>query len=345
MSADFDFPKLDPREVHFRIPSPHPKLKLFLRCLPALNPLGAERRPVLYVHGATFPSASSIAHRFDGFSWRDSLNEAGFDVWALDFHGFGCSDRYEEMEKPAEAHAPLCSAQDAGDQVEAAARFILEHHGVSRLSLVSHSWGSMPAGRFAGGHPAMVDRWVLFGPVSYRPSRRYESAPSGPAWRVITVENQWARFVEDVPPGEPPVLSRKHFDEWAEHYLDSDNGSRTRNPVGVKVPSGPFNDILRAWHGELSYDPALVQAPVALIRGEWDGIVPDEDARWLFDAFKASPIKRDIKIGRGTHLMHLEVMRAALYREANAFLLGEDHAPAPHLGVGEITNGVGAAPL
>jgi hypothetical protein len=38
-------------------------------------------------------------------------------------------------------------------------------------------------------------------------------------------------------------------------------------------------------------------------------------------------------------------MRAALYREANAFLLGEDHAPAPHLRVGEITNSVAAVPL
>jgi pimeloyl-ACP methyl ester carboxylesterase len=323
--------KLDPREEHFVIPGPHPNLKLFLRYLPASSPNIAGQRPVLYVHGATFPSAVSIAHRFDGFSWRDALNAAGFDVWALDFYGFGNSDRYEEMEKPPEMHGPLCNAQDAGEQVEAAARFILDHQGVSRLSLVSHSWGSMPAGRFAGKHPAMVDRWVLFGPVARRPPRRYELAPSGPAWRVITVEDQWTRFVEDVPPGEPPVLSRKHFDEWAAYYLDSDNGSRIRNPAGVKVPAGPFNDILRAWHGELGYDPALVQAPVALIRGEWDGIVPDEDARWLFDAFKASAIKRDIKISRGTHLMHLEVMRAALYHEANAFLLGEDQVLSPHL--------------
>jgi hypothetical protein len=87
---------------------------------------------------------------------------------------------------------------------------------------------------------------------------------------------------------------------------------------------GPFIDILRAWHGELGYDPALVRAPVTLIRGEWDGVVPDEDARWLFDAFSASPIKRDIKINRATHLMHLETMRGALYRETNAFLLGGD---------------------
>src|SRR5580658_3971446 len=137
MSADLL--TLDPREEHFLIPGPHPNLKLFLRYLPAFSPSIAGQRPVLYVHGATFPSAVSIAHRFDGYSWRDALNAAGFDVWALDFHGFGNSDRYEEMQKPPEMHAPLCSAQDAGEQVEAAARFILEFQGVSRLSLVSHS--------------------------------------------------------------------------------------------------------------------------------------------------------------------------------------------------------------
>jgi pimeloyl-ACP methyl ester carboxylesterase len=323
-----DFPRLDPREEHFRILGPHPELKLFLRYLPASHPVNGERRHVLYVHGATFPSALSIAHRFDGYSWRDALNEAGFGVWALDFQGFGHSDRYPAMDEPAERHAPLCNAQDAGDQVAAAAHFILEHQRARQLSLISHSWGSMPAGRFAGTHPAMVERWVLFGPVARHPPRRYETAPSGPAWRVVTLADQFARFTEDVPASEPAVLSRHHFDDWGVSYLDSDTGSRARQPASVKIPAGPTNDILRAWHGELGYDPALVQAPVALIRGEWDGIVPDEDARWLFDAFTASPNKRDIKISRGTHLMHLETMRGALYRETNAFLLGGDRAPS-----------------
>ena len=76
---------LDPREAHFRIPSSHAGLSLFLRHLPP--PEGASpQRVVLYVHGATFPSALSIAHRFDGRSWRDELCAAGFDVWGLDFH-------------------------------------------------------------------------------------------------------------------------------------------------------------------------------------------------------------------------------------------------------------------
>jgi pimeloyl-ACP methyl ester carboxylesterase len=74
----------------------------------------------------------------------------------------------------------------------------------------------------------------------------------------------------------------------------------------VKTPLGPFSEIIKAWHGQLAYDPALVQAPIAIIRGEWDGLMLDDDARWLFNAFRQSPGKRDIKIARGTHLMHLD---------------------------------------
>jgi pimeloyl-ACP methyl ester carboxylesterase len=185
--------KLDPREQHYWIESPRQGMQLFLRYLPLLTRQAGEVRPVLYVHGATFPSALSIAHRF-------------------------------------------------------------------------------------------------------------------------------------VPPHEQPVLSRAHFDEWSERYLDSDSDSRNRDPAGMKTPTGPFTDILHAWHGDLAYTPALVQAPVAIIRGEWDGLIGDEDARWLFDAFTTSPIKRDIKISRATHLMHLEAMRYALYRESIAFLAGNHEA-------------------
>jgi hypothetical protein len=152
----------------------------------------------------------------------------------------------------------------------------------------------------------------------------------------VTLDDQWARFVEDTPPDQAPVLSRSHFEEWGERYLDSDPESRSRDPAGVKIPSGPFADILHAWHGQLAYDPALVHAPVAIVRGEWDGLIPDEDARWLFDAFSASPIKRDIKINRGTHLMHLEAMRYALYRESIAFLMPGDEAPMPQHGATHI---------
>ena len=320
---------LDPREEHFRINGPLKGLSLFLRFLPAEGAASPVRRAVLYIHGATFPSALSIAHRFDGRSWRDALNDAGFDVWGLDFYGFGHSDRYPEMNEPAQDHAPRGVAEDAARQVEAAVRFILAHQGVDRLSLISHSWGSMPACLFAANHPRMIDRLVLFAPIAQRGPRRYEVAPTLPAWRMVTLDDQWSRFVEDVPAHEPPVLSRINFDEWGQRYLDSDPESRTRDPAAVKIPLGPFSEILKAWHGQLAYDAASVQSPVAIIRGEWDGLMLDDDARWLFDAFSHAPIKRDIKISRGTHLMHLEAMRPALWRESINFLQGDDVVSIP----------------
>jgi pimeloyl-ACP methyl ester carboxylesterase len=193
------------------------------------------------------------------------------------------------------------------------------------VSLVAHSWGSIPAGHVAAQHPDWIDRLVLFGPIARRASNASAAAPAPePAWRVVTVLDQWTRFVADVPEGAAPVLSRGHFEGWGEAYLDSDPGSRERDPAGVKIPTGPFADIARAWRGDLAYDPARVTAPVAIIRGEWDGLCTDADAAWLFEAFAQSPVRRDIKIARATHLMHLEAMRRALYRETITFLQGGD---------------------
>jgi pimeloyl-ACP methyl ester carboxylesterase len=316
-----DAAKLDPREEHFRVPSPHPGLSLFLRYLPPTTDAAPANRVVLYVHGGTFSSALSIAHRFDGRSWRDHLCAAGFHVWGLDFHGFGLSDPYPEMAEAADAHPPLGRAADCARQLEAAVRFIAERQAVPRISLITHSWGSIVAGAFAGHCPELVDRMVFFGPIARR-------EPAGerqrlPGWRLISLKDQWDRFVADVPAGEAAVLSRRHFDEWGEAYLDSDPESRSRLPAAVKVPSGAFQDIYDAWAGELAYDPAQVQAPVAIIRGEWDSLCRDADGRWLFDAFSASAERRDIKIGRATHLMHLEENRSALYRETESFFSGD----------------------
>lgn len=314
--------KLAPQEEHFRIPSPQSGLSLFLRHLPPSEATAIRNQAVLYVHGGTFPSGLSIAHRFDGWSWRDALCLDGFDVWGLDFHGFGLAEPYPEMSAPAEANLPLGRAADCSRQLEAAVRFIAEHHGADRISLIAHSWGTIVAGEFAGRCPELVERLVFFGPIARR-------TPQGerrrlPGWRLISLEDQWQRFVADVPKGEEPVLSRRHFDEWGQLYLDTDPESRTRSPAAVKTPSGAFQDIYDAWAGELAYEPALIRAPIAIIRGEWDGMCTDADAQWLFDALTASPRRRDIKISRATHLMHLEENRFALYREAECFLEGGD---------------------
>src|SRR5580658_6339456 len=199
-------PKLDPKEEHFRIASHIEGLTLFLRYLPPTALHTDTPKIVLYVHGGSFPSALSIAHRFDGRSWRDELADAGFHVWGLDFHGFGTSDPYPEFAEPAAAHPPLGRAAACSRQLEAAMRFICREQGVDRVSLVAHSWGSIVCGEFAGRCPELVERMVWFGPIARR-------EPQGervrlPGWRLISLKDQWGRFVADVPAGEPAVLSK-----------------------------------------------------------------------------------------------------------------------------------------
>jgi pimeloyl-ACP methyl ester carboxylesterase len=318
-------PRLDPKEEHFRIASPVEGLKLFMRYLPPNAQQTNPPKVVLYVHGGSFPSALSIAHRFDGRSWRDELSDDGFHVWGLDFHGFGASDAYPEMSEAAERNPVLGRAEGASQQIERAVHFILDRHSVSRLSIIAHSWGTIAAGRFAGRCPDLVERLVFFGPVTWRQKKAEPQAFA--AWRLVSVKDQWERFTAEVPSQEAAVLSKIHFEEWGSLYMDTDPESRTRSPASVKTPSGPWQDIAASGAGDLGYDPGLIRAPVAIIRGEWDSLATDADAHWLFDALKASPVKRDVKIGRATHLMHLEENRYALYREAQTFLDDCDRQP------------------
>ena len=110
--------EFDARDIHFRVSGPIKGLTLLLRHLAPVCP--ADRtKAVLFVHGMSFPSALSIALRFDGRSWRDELCDTGFDVWGLDFYGFGNSDRYAEMSQPAELSPPLVKHRKSANRLNA----------------------------------------------------------------------------------------------------------------------------------------------------------------------------------------------------------------------------------
>ena len=131
-------PKLDPREQDFRIPCER-GLNLVLRYL---GPAAASgyTRIVLYLHGATFPSAPSIAHRFDGRSWRDELNAAS-------------------------------------RQVEKAIEFITDCHQQERSSVIAHSWGSIPTALCASRRPELIERIVFFAAITGEVFQAKEDTP------------------------------------------------------------------------------------------------------------------------------------------------------------------------
>jgi pimeloyl-ACP methyl ester carboxylesterase len=313
---------LDQNEKTFRVPFEGAGgLSFYLRHLPATTK-GSTRKAVLYAHGARLASAVTIAHRFDGLSWRDDLAADGWDVWGLDYVGYGGADRYAAMLEPPEANPPLSRAEEASEQIEHAADFIARHSNLSSISMIAHSWGTNAAGLMAIRRPELVDRLVMFAPVTHRPGAGGQ-ASFVPAWQYITLEDWWKTFTADVPAGEKPVLDEQHFKIWGQAYLacDTENGERT--PNSVKTPWGALTDVSELWSGGKLFEPAEIKVPTLIVRGEWDSYSTDADAKWLFDSLKQAPVKRDVKIARATHFMHFEESRFDLYEETRAFLDGE----------------------
>jgi len=128
----------------FRIDATVECPSLFIRRQPRIG-----RPAVLYIHGATFPSALSVGFDFGDGSWLDDWNARGFDAWAFDVAGFGESGRYAAMAGPADSHPPLCRAPEAARQVASVLELVRRETGQARASLVAHSWGGAPAARCA----------------------------------------------------------------------------------------------------------------------------------------------------------------------------------------------------
>jgi len=295
--------------------SGRPGLALQVQRAGATRAADARSGDVVYVHGGTFGADLSVFYRFDGQSWADRLNEAGFDVWGIDFAGYGNSDRYAQGDA-----RPAGRLDEVLPQLRRALAAVRARNGDRPVALIAHSWGGAVAARYAGTYPQDVKALVLFAPIVARtPSATVLSTAPLPSHHSLTMLAQYRRFVEDVPRGRPQVLDEAQFLAWGAQFLATDSAAGKRLPPAVVLPFGPVADIGASWSGHALYDPSLIRAPVLLVRGEWDSLCTDDDAGRLL-AGLGSQDKAYAKVGTSTHLMHLESQRTVLHNSVNAFL-------------------------
>jgi pimeloyl-ACP methyl ester carboxylesterase len=286
--------------------------------------------PVLYIHGATFPSALSVGYRFaDGKAWEHSLHHSGFDVWALDFEGFGGSARPKQFDLSSDCGSVPLQSSDAVKQIERAILFICQQTSRDKVSVIAHSWGGVCAARYASSAPKALGRLVLFAPPLTRPVALNTSSPSNriedhepvAAWQLVTVAEQLTRFVKDTPAHHANVLAEPMLAQWGPTWLATDVKSGSRNPPAVKVPGGFAVDVDLLWSGVDVYDPASISAPTLLVRGEWDSACTHADAIYLQSRMKTNMLAL-ATIPNSGHLAHLEASRPLLWAATNEFLLG-----------------------
>lgn len=136
------------------------ELSLF-RSRPTVAALHPHDRPVLLL-----PGANSNRYTFgmiEGLTLAATLNNAGRDVWILDFRGCR-SSRYLRPGKP-----PIDLDRKLDLDLPAAVKVILRETGTERLDLVGHSLGGVFAYCFCAGPGAQqVGRLVtLAAPASF----------------------------------------------------------------------------------------------------------------------------------------------------------------------------------
>jgi pimeloyl-ACP methyl ester carboxylesterase len=287
-------------------------------------------RVVLCVHDGTFPASTSFDLPTGGVSWMDYMAGRGFDVWCLDLRNYGRSTRDAAMGQPP-AGRPLTTAQDALADIAAAAAFIRDKRGVPKLVHLGWGWGAGLMGRFAMENAALVDRLVLYAPEW--PAERAAPPPGQsqsqaqpvpvagmalPSHRSLTRAEVRARWVEGVPDNRRGALfPAGWYEHWADTTFAADPEGARQVPSVLRVPNGALAD---AQAGHQPFDAARIVVPVLVTLAEWDRDAPPAQALALFQALTASPAKRMVLLGEGTHGIMLERNRGALFQAVQVFL-------------------------
>jgi len=274
---------------------------------------------VLFIHGGTFPSALASGFQMNHYSWMDNLKGNGYDVYALDFLGYGHSDRYPEMEVNSSVGKPLGRALDVYKDVDKAVDLIIQKTGKTRVYLIGHSWGGSVAALYAGKFPDKIAKVVLFAALTPRqetnPLQDVEST-----YRMMTPEQRVSAMKNSTPEEEVCELEPEIFKTWGDLWLQSDILAMKSKSNSVRFPAGPFQDSEELRHNNPYYNPGDIKAPVLLIRGEWDTYPSNSDNEKLFAGLKNSSYKKNVTLEKGTHVMLLEKSRYQLYDETIHFL-------------------------
>jgi pimeloyl-ACP methyl ester carboxylesterase/heme-degrading monooxygenase HmoA len=276
---------------------------------------------VLFIHGASFPSALAAGFRMNGFSWMDDLVQHNYDCYALDFLGYGYSDRYPEMmTKQLQGQVPG-RAQDIYQDIDSAVNCILRRTGSRKINIIAHSWGGSVAALYASKFPDKIDKLILFSPLT--PKKTTSASDTiDYSYVAITPDARVNDMRSLTPASEISRLEPEIFNQWQSQWLNSDPIALADNNGEVRFPSGYAKDMDDLDHGRAYYNPSLIKVPVLLIRGEWDNSPSNEAAEDLFSHLNNAPLKRYVVIEKGTHVMHLEKSRIQLYNETLNFLNG-----------------------
>lgn len=260
-------------------------------------------RPVLFLaHGSSvssLPTYDLVVPGKGEYSMMDKFAQYGFDVWTMDFEGYGRSSR-------TAGNSDIASG---AEDLKAAAEVIRAETGLKQFHLYGESSGALRAGAFAMAHPEYVDRLVFVsltwtGQGSPTLTKRadlldfYRTHNTRPRDRDMIM----SIFTRDKPGTSDPAVGKAMAD--------------AEMKFGDDVPTGSYLDMITKLP---LVDPAQLGMPVLIARGEYDGIATEDDILNFFRKLRTS--QREIVILPGaSHAVALGINRQQLWHAMRSFL-------------------------
>jgi pimeloyl-ACP methyl ester carboxylesterase len=281
------------------------KLQLYRRRLKAPVP-GEAPLPVLFlVHGSSMAGKSSWdlqvpKHPDAGeYSMMNVFARYGYDVWVIDFEGYGKSSRTSGNSDIKSGVADLAAASP----------LIARETGAQKFHFIGSSSGALRVAAFAIAHPGRVDRAVL-GAFTYtgkgsptledraKDLAFYQTHNTRPRPRSMLA----SIFTRDMPgTGDPRV---------AEALADIEL------PHGDSVPTGTYLDMTSKLP---LFEAKDVKCPVLVIRGEYDGIATEADLLEFYSQLP-NPDRQFITLAATAHNLGLSWNRHMYWHAVHSFL-------------------------
>jgi alpha-beta hydrolase superfamily lysophospholipase len=263
----------------------------------------ADQRPVLFlVHGSSISGRSSYdlsVPGAGGYSMMNVFARLGYDVWTMDHEGYGHSSRTEGNS----------DVQSGVEDLKAASDVVAQESGRRKFHFFGESSGGLRAGAFAMAQPDRVDRLVLSafvwtGEGSPTLGKRAEQLEYYRTHNRRKRDRDMIRsiFTRDKPGTSDPRVPEALAD--------------TELQFGDTIPTGTYLDMTANLP---VVDPTKLQAPVLIVRGEYDGIATVQD---LLDFFAKLPNadRQFVMLAGAAHAMGAGINRAQLWHCVQSFL-------------------------
>ncbi len=261
--------------------------------------------PVLFlVHGSSFSARSGFDLQVpgkSGFSLMETFAGYGFDVWTMDHEGYGKSGRTEGGNSPiAEGVRDLAAAMEVVER----------ETGREAHAFYGSSSGALRAAAFAEAHPGKVARLVLdaFVWTGEGSPTLIERRKKLDQWRASSMRGIDRAFFHSIFDRDKPGTSE---DGIADALAD------TELAICDQVPTGTYLDMC----ANLPLcDPAAIQCPVLMVRGEHDGIATEADLLAYYDRLPVGD-KQFVVIPGQAHVSYLGRNRARFLHVLRNFLM------------------------